>query len=140
MSETAHQCGAPVLQVESVMRPAVLIVEDDPDLRSMMDQLLHLEGFAPVTAVNGLDALRLLKSGLRVNAILLDLMMPVMDGWAFRRAQRLDPEIADIPVIILTAAANIRHDELRAAAVFAKPLPFEAVLQALWRHTAPREH
>jgi CheY-like chemotaxis protein len=120
-----------------MMRPAVLIVEDDPDLRSMMDQLLHLEGFAPVTAVNGLDALRLLKSGLHVNAILLDLMMPVMDGWAFRRAQRLDPDIADIPVIVLTAAANIRHDELHASAVFAKPLPFDSVLRALRHHAVP---
>jgi CheY-like chemotaxis protein len=122
------------------MRPAVLIVEDDPDLRSMMDQFLHLEGFAPVTAVNGLDALRLLKTGLRVDAILLDLMMPVMDGWAFRRAQRLDPEIADIPVIVLTAAGNIQHAELRAAAVFPKPVPFDSVLQALRDHAAPRQH
>jgi len=120
------------------MRPAVLIVEDDPDLRSMMDQLLHWAGFAPVSAINGLDALRLLKSGLRVDAILLDLMMPVMDGWAFRRAQRLDPEIADIPVIVLTASGNIRHDELAAAAVFAKPLPFEAVLQALHKQVGSR--
>jgi len=122
------------LHDELLMRPAVLIVEDDPDVRNMMDQLLHLEGFAPVTAINGLEALRLLKSGLRVDAILLDLMMPVMDGWAFRRAHRRDPEIAAIPVIVLTAAANIRHDELAAAAVFTKPLPFEAVLRALRQH------
>jgi CheY-like chemotaxis protein len=120
------------------MQPAVLIVEDDSDLRSMMDQLLHLEGFAPITAINGLDALRLLKSGLRVDAIVLDLMMPVMDGWAFRRAQRLDPAIADIPVIVLTAAPNIRHDELAAAAVFPKPLPFEAVLAAVRQHATAR--
>jgi CheY-like chemotaxis protein len=138
MSQRAHAGRAPVVQAESLMRPAVLIVEDDPDLRSMMDQLLYLEGFAPVTAVNGLDALRLLKTGLRVDAILLDLMMPVMDGWAFRRAQRLDPAIADIPVIVLTAAATIRHHELAAAAVFAKPLPFEAVLAAVRQHAIAR--
>jgi CheY-like chemotaxis protein len=138
MSQPAHPSRVQVLQDESVMRRAVLIVEDDPDLRSMMDQLLHLEGFVPVTAINGLDGLRLLKSGLKVDAILLDLMMPVMDGWAFRRAQQLDPAIADIPVIVLTAAPNIRHDELAAAAVFAKPLPFEAVLTALRLHTAAR--
>jgi CheY-like chemotaxis protein len=106
-------------------------VEDDPDLRSMMDQLLHLEGFAPVTATNGLEALRLLKSGLRATAILLDLMMPVMDGWAFRRAQRADPELANIPVIVLTAAANPRACELAAAAIFEKPLPFDRVIDVL---------
>jgi CheY-like chemotaxis protein len=138
MSQRAHPGRAPVLQDESVMRPAVLIVEDDPDLRGMMDQLLHLEGFAPITAINGLDALRLLKTGLRVDVILLDLMLPVMDGWAFRRAQRLDPAIADIPVIVLTAAANSRQHELAAAAVFTKPLPFEAVLAAVQKHTTAR--
>jgi CheY-like chemotaxis protein len=74
MSQGAHPGRAPVLQGELPMRPAVLIVEDDPELRSIMDQLLHLEGFAPVTAVNGLDALRLLQTGLRVDAILLDQM------------------------------------------------------------------
>jgi CheY-like chemotaxis protein len=118
-----------------MMRPAVLIVEDDPELRNMMDQLLHLEGFVPVTAINGLDALRVLKSGVHIDVILLDLMMPVMDGWAFRHAQRRDPEIAHIPVIVLTAAANIRFDELAATAVFAKPLPFDAVLTTLRQHT-----
>jgi CheY-like chemotaxis protein len=122
--------------MSSAMAPAVLVVEDDPELLSMMDQLLHLEGFAPVTAVNGLEALRLLKSGLRAKAILLDLMMPVMDGWSFRRAQRLDPQIADIPVIVLTAAAHVRHEELGAAAVFQKPLVFDDVLAALKRYTA----
>jgi CheY-like chemotaxis protein len=114
--------------------PAVLVVEDDPDLRSMMDQLLHLEGYIPVTTSNGRDALRLLKSGFPARAILLDLMMPVMDGWAFRREQRLDPEIAGIPVIVLTAAVDARHDELAAAAVFQKPLPFDRVLAALRQH------
>jgi CheY-like chemotaxis protein len=112
---------------------AVLVVEDDPDLRAMMDQILHLEGFAPVTAANGYEALRLLKAGLPAKAILLDLMMPVMDGWAFRRAQRNDPAIADIPVIIVSAASDVHRDDLAATAIFTKPLEFDAVLRELRR-------
>jgi CheY-like chemotaxis protein len=117
----------------------VLIVEDDPDLRSMMDYLLHQEGFTPVTAANGRDALRLLKAGLAVRLILLDLMMPVMDGWAFRREQLRDPEIAWIPVIVLSAADDIRYDELVPAAVFRKPLVFDRMLGAIrtWVQAEP---
>jgi CheY-like chemotaxis protein len=116
----------------------VLIVEDDLDTREMLGRFLELEGYKVETAENGRRALERLGSGVGACVILLDLMMPVMDGWAFRRAQRLDPEIADIPVIVLTASGNIRHDELAAAAVFAKPLPFEAVLQALHKQVGSR--
>src|SRR5262249_11380421 len=104
------------------MSPTVLLVEDDLDLQSMMEHLLRFEGFTPVSAVNGREALRLLKSGTVPEAILLDLMMPVMDGWAFRRAQKSDAEIAGIPVIVLTAAANVSHDELDVVAVLRKPV------------------
>ena len=111
----------------------VLVVEDDPDVRAMMDQMLNLEGFAPVIAPNGQEALRLLKTGLPARVILLDLMMPVMDGWAFRCAQRNDPAICHIPVIVMSAVADVRQDDLAAAAVFSKPLDFDAVLAELRR-------
>jgi len=113
------------------MSPTVLLVEDDLDLQSMMEHLLRFEGFTPVTAVNGREALRLLKSGTEPEAILLDLMMPVMDGWAFRRAQKSDAEIAGIPVIVLTAAANVSHDELDVVAVFRKPVDFDELMVVL---------
>jgi CheY-like chemotaxis protein len=67
-------------------------------------------GWRPVTATNGLEALRLLKSGLPAKAILLDLMMPAMDGWEFRRAQRADPDLANIPVIVLTGIRGCADD------------------------------
>jgi CheY-like chemotaxis protein len=126
-------CGAGILHNASAMSCTVLLVEDDPDVLGMMDQLLRLEGFTPVTAMNGREALRLLKTGLQPEVILLDLMMPVMDGWAFRRAQRADADIAGIPVIVLTAAAHISHDELEAVAVFRKPVPLDDVIAVLTR-------
>jgi len=77
--------------------------------------------------------LRLLKAGLSAKAILLDLMMPTMDGRAFRRAQRSDPTISHIPVIIMSAVSDVQRDDLGAAAVFSKPLNFDGVLSELRR-------
>jgi CheY-like chemotaxis protein len=85
------------------MADAVLVVEDDAELREMMAQRLHLAGFAPVTASNGHEALQLLRMGFPAKLILLDLTMPLMDGWAFRAVQRRDPYLADIPVIVVSA-------------------------------------
>src|SRR5689334_24744520 len=68
----------------------VLIVEDDEDLREMMAQLLTLEGFQTATVANGREALEYLHEASAPDVILLDLMMPVMDGWEFRRQQQAD--------------------------------------------------
>jgi CheY-like chemotaxis protein len=110
----------------------VLIVEDDADLREMMAQLLSLEGFDAATAANGREALQYLKKGNKPDVILLDLMMPVMDGWEFWRAQQADPELAQVPVIALSAldqtAANQRQP-LDVAAFLKKPLDFDRLLQ-----------
>jgi CheY-like chemotaxis protein len=81
----------------------VLVVEDEAAARAGMEQLLRGAGYDAVGAPNGQAALDLLRSGIRPRAILLDLMMPVMDGWAFRREQLRDPQLAHIPVIVLSA-------------------------------------
>src|SRR5262249_42186958 len=98
---------------------AVLVVEDDAELREMMAQRLHLAGFAPVTASNGHEALQLLRMGFPAKLILLDLTMPLMDGWAFRAVQRRDPYLADIPVIVVSARDPSGAD---AAACCCKPV------------------
>jgi len=70
---------------------SILLVDDDPDIRSAVKEFLHHEGFTVVPAPNGADALNTLRTGFRPNVIVLDIMMPVMDGWDFRAAQLADP-------------------------------------------------
>ncbi|OLC48612.1 MAG: hypothetical protein AUH43_08925 [Acidobacteria bacterium 13_1_40CM_65_14] len=105
-----------------------MVVEDDAALREMMAQQLHLAGFAPATAPNGYEALALLRQGFPAKLILLDLKMPIMDGWAFRAAQRRDPDLADIPVIVMSARDAAGLD---AAAVFSKPIDGEEMISVV---------
>jgi CheY-like chemotaxis protein len=84
-------------------RSRVLVVEDDAATREGIDALLREEGLAVDTACNGNEALAYLKSAERPLLILLDLTMPGMTGWEFRRRQRADPSLADIPVVVMTA-------------------------------------
>ena len=80
----------------------MLIVEDDPDTRGAIDALLREEGLAVETAANGNEALAYLQSAGKPLLILLDLNMPGMSGWEFRRRQKADPDLSDIPVVVMT--------------------------------------
>jgi CheY-like chemotaxis protein len=103
----------------------------------MMAQLLSLEGYRAETAPNGRDALRYLECGDRPDVILLDLMMPVMDGWEFRRRQVADPTIATVPVVVLSAVDPARAGDLGGAAFLKKPLDFDQLLALVRRFCAP---
>ena len=81
----------------------ILVVEDDADVREAIVSGLEHAGFEVVAAADGKMALDLLRHGIVPRAIILDLMMPVMDGWEFRRHQLADPTLAAIPVIVLSA-------------------------------------
>jgi CheY-like chemotaxis protein len=83
----------------------VLVVEDEPDLREMMQLLLEGAGYVAFGAANGREALEFMCQR-RPGLVLLDLHMPVMDGWEFRRHQRADERLSDIPVICVTADAD----------------------------------
>jgi CheY-like chemotaxis protein len=117
----------------------VLIVEDDADLREMMAQLLTLEGYHTETVANGREALKYLHEAPRPDVILLDLMMPIMDGWEFRKRQRNDPNLADVPVIVLTALdqAQARASDLNGVDFLKKPLDFDRLLELVRRHCRP---
>ena len=106
----------------------VLVIEDDEGLREMMAQLLTLEGFQTATVANGQEALAYLHASSKPEVILLDLMMPVMDGWEFRRLQQADPALADVPVIVLSALDQTHAAKVDAAAFLKKPLDFDRLL------------
>jgi len=112
----------------------VLIVEDDEDLRDMMAQMLSIEGFSTAAVANGQEALDYLHTAPKPSVILLDLMMPVMDGWEFRRQQKADPEIAPVPVIVLSALDQSRAAVVDATAFLKKPLDFDRLLKLVRYH------
>lgn len=86
----------------------ILLVDDDPSIRTMFSMVLKSQGFEVLTADNGQTALELLQSRADLPAlILLDLMMPIMSGAEFRAAQREDPRLAGIPVVMISAAGDV---------------------------------
>lgn len=83
--------------------PIILIVEDDRDIRDVLAEILAEEGYQVLAAEDGAEGLRRLAEGPTPDLILLDLMMPRMDGYQFREEQRKNPEWSPIPLVLLTA-------------------------------------
>jgi len=113
---------------------AVLIVDDDPDIRGAVLETLEDEGYVALGARNGQEALALLRSlPVQPGLILLDMMMPVMDGQGFRTEQLADKAISEIPVVVMTADAQgtRKTDTLKAAAVLKKPVELEGLLDVV---------
>ena len=113
--------------------PTILIVDDEKNIRATIARGLRLEGFRTEEAANGEEALTYLRGGGDACVILLDLRMPVMDGWTFRREQRGDPGLADIPIVVLSGVEGDRVQELEAAASFNKPVSFQEVVGVVRR-------
>ena len=116
----------------------ILIVDDNPDVRASTAQILELEGYPTATAANGADALAYLRGNPLPRLILLDLRMPVMDGWEFRRQQRQDPALAAIPVAVLSGAdaTEQRGDPMDAVRYLVKPVPLAGLLELVARYCA----
>ncbi len=114
----------------------VMVIDDEPDLRDSICDLLAAEDFDLICAEDGEAALgRLRGDGAKPDVILLDLMMPRMDGWGFREAQRKDPRLASIPVVVMTASRH--HPPIDADEILYKPVDPEHLLAAVNRHPAP---
>ena len=113
----------------------VLVIEDDSVARMLLGTILEEAGYAVVTAANGREALDHLRAGERPFVILLDLKMPVMSGWEFREEQRRDPDLAAIPVVVLSADDELDEvaASLDAAAYFSKPIDPEGLLATIRR-------
>jgi CheY-like chemotaxis protein len=110
----------------------VLIVDDDPDLLDVTSFVIQNEGMSVETARNGEEALALLGAGRLPALVLLDLMMPVMNGWEFLSAVANDPLLQGIPVVVLTAA---EHAEVPGAReVLSKPMDLKELLRVVERY------
>jgi two-component system response regulator MprA len=104
--------------------PIVLVVDDHEDVRMALEALFVSQGLAVVSACEGEEALDRLRGGLRPCVIILDLMMPKLDGWQFRHAQLADPVLANIPVIAFSGheALRDRASEMGITDVLSKPV------------------
>jgi two-component system, chemotaxis family, chemotaxis protein CheY len=112
------------MNVELPDRP-ILVVEDDADARAALIDILEISGYSAVPAENGKKALEYLAEAALPSLIILDLLMPEMNGWEFRAAQKKDPNLARVPVVVVTAfsAANVDADS-----ILIKPIDVDRLL------------
>ncbi len=115
------------------MTRKILIVDDDLDIRELLAELLESRGFDVATAGNGLEAIELLKSMTAPpSIILLDLMMPIMDGYAFLEERKKDDVLASIPVAIITAGHCVDRSQLGGAGTIVnKPIDPQKLVRAI---------
>ena len=108
----------------------ILVVEDDDDIREVVEEVLASEGYRVDVAKDGIDALGKLAGEARPPLILLDMMMPRMDGETFLRALRARPALADAPVVVISGNATVREraSALNAAACLVKPFELDELL------------
>ncbi len=112
---------------------SVLVVDDETDIREAVSEVLSEEGFEVAGASDGCEALKKARA-LHPSVVLLDLMMPRMNGWEFFAACRGDPELAAIPVIVLSALGRVSG--LDAAGYIQKPFDLEQLVTAVRRYAA----
>ncbi len=110
----------------------VLVVDDESDIRQAVAEVLADEGYQVVAACAGVEALAKARA-YHPEVVLLDLMMPRMDGWEFRRAQMHDPEVSRIPVVVLSA---LGPDSLQAEGYVGKPFDVDELVSAVRRYAS----
>ena len=115
---------------------SILIVEDDADLRQALGDVLRDEGYAVAMAADGQEALDHLRRESRPSLILLDLTMPVMNGWQFRDEQRRDPDLSGIPVVVLSASDRLaeKMGPLGVTDYIRKPIELNRLLRMIERY------
>jgi CheY-like chemotaxis protein len=118
-------------------RPRLLIVDDDVELCESLADALTDAGYDPVTAGDGARALSLSHEKPAPQLILLDLMMPDMNGWEFREVQLHDQSVKDIPVVVMTASRDLRRHPVDADAFLFKPFTLDELLEQVHRVVRP---
>lgn len=127
-------------QVSGRCRP-ILVIEDDQVLRDALEELFSVEGYEVLTAAEGGDALRKLEQGARPGLILLDLVMPGINGWQFRALQGRYPELAEIPVVVISGLLDLEALGARIGCqeVIKKPFDLEALLAVARRYCGGKQ-
>ena len=124
-------------EVSMANNKRVLIIDDAEEIRATVTELLLDEGYDVCSAPDGRAALALLNEATELpGLILLDLMMPIMDGWSFRQAQLRDPLLWGIPVVVLSAAYDLRRQtvNIQAAAYLKKPVDMTKLISVVAYH------
>ena len=111
---------------------SILVVDDDPASIESLAEILSGEGYAIATAKNGKDALQQLRGAALPKLIILDLFMPEMDGWEFRREQLKDAKLRDIPVVVMTGASV--YAGIDANVIVHKPLDVDRFVSLVERY------
>src|SRR5262245_26088633 len=113
----------------------VLVVDDNDEVRELFTDILGMLGHQVACARNGQEPLDYLNSHLRPSLMLLELNMPVMNGWDFRRRQKADPRLADIPVVVVSAINDLAQDgdRMDAAGHLTKPVDLRTLLGVIGR-------
>ena len=120
--------------------PTVLVIDDDQTVRDLMTRFLHQEGYNVALARDGAEGLERIRE-LMPAAVLLDILMPEVDGWSVLEACKDDPEIADIPVIVLTISDNRKRAYALGASDFlVKPVDRNRLREVLARHQGAHRH
>jgi CheY-like chemotaxis protein len=114
---------------------SVLVVDDDTDIREAVAEVLAGEGYQVFGAGDGAEALTKCRA-FHPSVVLLDLMMPGMNGWEFRAEQKRDPDLADIPVVVLTALEP--RVSIDAEGFIRKPFELDELLAQVRRHAEPQ--
>jgi CheY-like chemotaxis protein len=118
----------------------VLVVDDDADIRDSIGDILELRGYQVARAANGREALDRLRHGPLPCLILLDLMMPVLNGWEFRAQQASDQALASVPVVIISGdgSTDQKAASIGVSEYLRKPLELSAILDVVRRHCGSR--
>ncbi len=114
----------------------ILVIDDDPDIREIVTLALEERGHRVVDCADGAAALELLHREPGCSLVILDLMMPTLSGWEFRERQLEDPELAHIPVVVVSGSRGVAEhaNHLGAAAWLAKPFELAQLTDAIARH------
>lgn len=117
---------------------SILVIEDDEDILDILKTFLEIEGYKVKTALNGRIGLELLPQMEKPCLILLDLMMPVMDGWAFTEALEQDVVLACIPVVVVTAFSEKATSIKLARSIIKKPVDIDVLLRIVEQYCGER--